>query len=280
VFAAAALVVWNGMKTTLLSLVALVGLAVLVAGGGRPAAPTAAAQPPAQPDPRAKDAEPLPDFPLLDPKNKVVALNPARTLFAEVAPGEKAKVVRVGIVCEICLREGPLEVFLCRKGTKEHEAIVRADLDGQLIHSALNAAGAKEGTPTQFVNPTTEKAEYRPATGTKIKVTVHYRKDGKLHTHPAQEWVWNAKAKKPMEHGWVFAGSQLIRDPDNPDRKPFYGANSGEFISISNFPYSMLEVPADIDRDDANLMFEAKTARLPPLLSKVWVILQPVPDKP
>jgi hypothetical protein len=279
VLVAAALVVWNGMKTTLLSLIALASLVVVVAGSGRPTTPTAAAQPQPQPDPRAKDAEPLPDFPLLDPKNKAVALNPAKTLFAEVAPGEKPKVIRVGIVCEICLREGPLEVFLCRKGTKEHEAIVRADMDGQLIHSALNAAGAKEGTPTQFINPKTEQPEYKPATGTKIKVTVHYRKGGKLHTHPAQEWIWNTKAKKPMAYGWVFAGSQLIRDPDDPTRKPFYGANSGEFISISNFPYSMLEVPADVDRDDANLMFEAKTDRLPPLLSKVWVILEPEPGK-
>jgi hypothetical protein len=280
VLVAAALVVWNGMKTTLLSLAALVALAVAVAGGGRPTTPTAAAQSPAQPDPRAKDAEPLRDFPLLDPKNKVVALNPAKTLFAEVAPGEKPRVVRVGVVCEVCLREGPLEVFLCRTGTKEHESIVRADLDGQQIHAALNAAGAKEGTPTQFVNRKTNLPEYKPATGTKIKVSVHYRKDAKVHTHPAQDWVLNMKTKKPMDYGWVFAGSQLIRDPDDPDRKPFYGANSGEFISISNFPYSMLEIPADVSKDDANLMFEARTERIPPLLSKVWVILEPVPARP
>jgi len=83
------------MKTTLLSLVALAALVVAVAGGGRPAAPTVAAQAQPHPDPRAKDAEPLPDFPLLDPKNKAVALNPAKTLFAEVTGGDKKRVERL-----------------------------------------------------------------------------------------------------------------------------------------------------------------------------------------
>ena len=176
------------------------------------------------------------------------------------------------------MREGLLEVLLCRKGTKEHEAIVRADVDGQMVHSALNAAGAKEGTPTQFINAKQEP-DFKPATGTKIKVTVCYRKDGKVHTHPAQDWVQNVKTKKLLDHGWVFAGSQLIRDQDDPNRKPFYGANSGEFISISNFPYSMLDVPAEITKDDAQLNYEARTEKIPPLFSKVWLILEPVPAK-
>jgi hypothetical protein len=262
------------MKTTVLSLAALASL-TLLASGTRPAGTTAAAQP--EPDPRAKDAEPLPPVPKADPNSQLIENPQVKGLVLEVLPDKKTR--RVLIACEVCLREGPLEVFLCRKGTKEHEAIVREEYDARRIHELLTYAGATAGTPTQFVDPKTEKEAFKPATGTRIKVTVHYRKDGKLHTHPAQEWIWNAKTKKPLEHGWVFAGSQLIRDPDDPMRKPFYGANSGEVISLSNFPYSMLEIPADISKDDANLTYEAKTDRIPPLFSKVWVILEPVPDK-
>jgi hypothetical protein len=214
----------------------------------------------------------------LDPQNTLTALNPEKTLFAEIGVVDgKKKVIRVGLVCEVCLREGPLEVFLCKKGTKEHEAIVRVDADAQFLHAALEAAGAKPGKPTQFVNPTTEQPEYKPATGDKIKVLVHYRHRGQTRTHPAQEWIWDRNKKMVLPYDWVFAGSVTIVDPDTG--RKFYGANSGDIISISNFPYSLLEIPAEISKDDANLTYEARTAQIPPLWSKVWVILQPAsPD--
>ena len=218
--------------------------------------------------------EPLPEYPKLHPENTLTALNPEKTLFAEIATVDgKKKVVRVGLVCEVCLREGPLEVFLCKKGTKEHEAIVRVDADAQFIHAALEAAGARAGKPTQFVNPTTEQPEYKPASGDKITVLVHYRHRGQIRTHPAQEWIWDRNKKMILPFDWVFAGSVTIVDPDNG--RKFYGANSGDIISISNFPYSMLEIPVEISKDDANLIYEARTERIPPLWSKVWVILQP-----
>lgn len=259
------------MKTTPLAF-AIVAAGLLALGGSVPSAHTVAAQP--QPDPRAKDAEPLPEAPKLNPANNHVALNPEKTFFIEQAPDKKF--LRVMFACEVCLREGNLEVFLCKKNTKEHEAIVRVDLDIRLIHAALEAAGAKPGKPTQFINPKTNEAEYKPATGDKLKVLVHYRKDGKLHTHPAQEWIWNKKEKKHLSVDWVFAGSILIKDPDRPNDTPYYAANSGEVIGISNFPYSMLDVPVEITKDDASLNYEAKTEKIPPLFSKVWVILEPM----
>lgn len=261
------------MKTTLLSLAALAALATAIVH--HTPAGTASAQPPA--DPRAKDAEPLPEMPRLDPKSTAAPLNKEKTLFFEKTADDKVR--RVLFPAEVCLREGPLEVLLCRKGTKEHEAILRADLDARQIHTALEAARAQAGKPTQFVNPKTNEPEFKPATGTPVKIMVHYKKDGKLHTHPVQEWVWNTEKKKPLDAQWVFAGSQFIPNPDRPTDPPYYGANSGEFISISNFPYSMLELPIEISKDDANLNFEAKTDRIPPLFSKVWVILEPVAEK-
>ena len=255
------------MKLTAFVLAAAFALAFAVTGPTQPPA----AQPPA--DPRAKDAEPLPEFPKLAAANVLQPVNPQKTLFAEVAD---KKVVRVALQCEVCMREGPLEVFVCKKGTKEHEAVLRVDVDAQTVHAALNAAGAKEGTPTQFLDPKTEMPAFKAATGTRIKVTVCYTMGGKVHNHPAQDWVWNSMKKETLKHDWVFAGSQFIQNPDNPAAKPFYGANSGEIVSISNFPYSMLEIPADISKDDANLNYEPKTEKVPPLFSKVWLIFEPV----
>lgn len=265
------------MKVALLPAAAVAAFVVWGAAAPRPAHGTAARPVAADPDPRAKDAEPLPDFPKADPKNTPVALNPEKTLFVELTP--EKKVLRVVLSAEVCLREGPLEVFLCKRGTKEHEAVVRVDADAKFIHAALETAGAKAGGPPQFVNPKTNEPEFKAATGTKVRVLVNYRMGGKVHTHPAQEWVWNSKTKKALDGEWVFAGSQLLRDPDEPARPPFYGANSGEVISVSNFPYSLLDLTTEISKDDANLNYEAKTARIPPQFSKVWVILEPVAAK-
>jgi hypothetical protein len=251
------------MKTSLLALA--LSLAAFIAFA--PALPRQ--EPKAEPKPEA-----LPEFPKLDPKNTVTALNPEKTIFAELAgPEGKKKSIRVGLVCEVCLREGALEVLLCKKGTKEHESIVRIDADAKFIHLALKLAGGEPGTPTQFVDRKTEEPKWKAATGSKVNVLVHYTRDGKTFTHPAQEWIWDHMKKAPIPHDWVFAGSIIIKDPDNG--REFYGANSGDIISISNFPYSMLEMPVEISKDDAQLTYEVKTDRVPPLLSKVWVILEP-----
>jgi len=254
------------MKTTILGLVAFTVLGALIAVS-RPAKVAAQEQP---------KAEALPDYPMINAKNRQVPLTPdKKTIIAEMSgEGKESKVVRIGIACEVCLREGPLEQFLCKKGTKEHEAIVRVDLDAELVHLAIIAAGGKPGTPTGFVDPKTEQAKYTAATGSKVTVLVHYKKDGKLHTHPAQEWIWDTKKKAPISYTWVFAGSQFIKDPCNPQAKPYYGANSGDIFSISNFPYSTLEFPVQISKDDAQLTYEAKTDRIPPLTSKVWVLIE------
>jgi hypothetical protein len=261
------------MKITVLTIVSFALLALLPPSRMQPARTSAATPQEAA----AKNAEPLPEPPKLDPKNNHVALNPDKTFLMEQSPDKKF--LRVLLATDLCLREGSLEVFLCKKGTKEHEAILRVNIDAKLIHAALEAAGAKPGAPAQFVNPKTNLPDFKPATGSKIKVIVHYKKDGKLHTHRAQEWVWNSMKKKSLEVDWVFAGSQLLRDPDNPKAEPYYGANSGEVISVSNFPYSMLDLPIEISKDDATLNYEAKTDLLPPLFSKVWLILEPIPEK-
>jgi hypothetical protein len=241
----------------------------------------------AQPQPAKPKPEELPEYPLLDKANKLVAITPnKRAVFIETAPDgkdeagrEKRKVVRAALECEVCLREGPLEHLLCKKGTKEHEAVVRVDADAEFVHLAIIAAGGKPGTPTGFLDEKTEEAKYTPATGSKVNVSFHYTRDGKLHTHAAQEWIWDIKKKAPIPHGWVFAGSKFIKNPDDPKAKPFYGANSGDIFSISNFPYSTLEMPVQISKDEAQLTYEAKTDRIPPLGSKVWLLLEVVPDK-
>jgi hypothetical protein len=79
-----------------------------------------------------------------------------------------------------------------------------------------------------------------------------------------------------MAHDWVFAGSKLFKDPERPNATPFYMANNGEFISLANFPDSMLELPVNSPKDAANLIFEIDTKKIPPLKTPVIITFEPV----
>ena len=213
---------------------------------------------------RAEEKEVPPESPPPIPEG-AKALNKEKTLFFEKLPNDKR---RVHLLAEVCLREGPLEVFLCKLNTKEHESILHVNLDVRDIHFALVAAGAKPGTTVRFA------PEYKPATGDVIKVTLTYHMNGKLLTKPAQYWVQDIKTKKDMPHDWVFAGSRFFKDPENPNKLPYYCANNGEVICISNFADSMMDLPVMSSKEQAELEFIAHTERIPPLKTKVLVTLE------
>jgi len=192
-----------------------------------------------------------------------------KNVFLEVLPNKKRRVL---VSAEVCLREGPLEQLMCRKQTKEHEAILTADVDAREIHAALIAAGAKEGSPVRFA------PKYQPASGTTIKVSVQYKDKDKLVTAPAQSWIKNAKTNKLLDSDWVFAGSRLVTNPLDPDGPKLYLANDGDIICVSNFETAMLDLPINSPKDNADLVFVANTERIPPLGTKVVVFLEPVVD--
>jgi hypothetical protein len=205
------------------------------------------------------------------PKAEVKTTKIGNNVFLEVE-GDKRRVVIKGIVCR---RTDMLEQFLCRKMTKEHEAIVSADVDAKHIHAALLVAGAEPGSPIKF----DDKGNITPPRGTKIKVFVEYEEKGKTKKVPAQQWVKNIKTKKELEHDWVFAGSFLI--PNRLDEKapPFYAANDGDVICLANFDSALLDLPIASSKDNDDLAFEAWTERIPPLETPVTVILEPVLEK-
>jgi hypothetical protein len=179
---------------------------------------------------------------------------------------------RVLVSATVCLREGQLELLMCRKQTKEHEAVLSADVDARQVHAALLAAGAEPG------HPVTYQPRYKPATGQTIKVSLQYEQKGKQVTVPAQSWVKNSKTGKELESNWVFAGSHLIDNPLDKDQPKIYLANEGDLICVSNFESAMLDLPIKSPKDNADLVFEAFTNRIPPLETPVVVILDPVPE--
>jgi hypothetical protein len=228
----------------------------------------------ASPGTRDTDTPPPADWPNAPrgvADGKMTALNTEKTLLLETAPDGKR---RLYFKTEVCLLEGVLlEVLLCKKNTKEHEAIIRTELDAKLLHAGLIAIGAKPGNTVQFVNPKTHEPEYKPASGTKVEVRVQYELDGTLHEHRAQEWLTDRITKKPMSYEWVFAGSRFAKFPDQPDAPEYYCANNGEVIAVCNFVDSMLDVPVELSAAAEELVYEPTKNRIPPVGSAVWVIL-------
>jgi hypothetical protein len=175
----------------------------------------------------------------------------------------------------VCLREGPLEMFLCRRFTKEHESVVCADIDARDLHKALLLAGAVAGSPVKF-------EPYQAATGSVIKVTVRYKDDGEEKTIDARGWVRDVKSGKELDKDWVFAGSFFFSpefQDEKASKKQLYAANGGEVVCVSNFATAMMDLPIQSTDQNEDLMFEAFKGRIPPLGTSVIVIFEPQPEK-
>jgi hypothetical protein len=181
-----------------------------------------------------------------------------------IDPANK-RVVLDGVVC---LREGQLEMLACVKGTKEHESILAVDTKAYAVHAGLLAVGAQAGTPVQF------QPAYKPATGTEIDINLIWTdKNGQVHRDRAQDWVRNVQTGKPMEYPWVFAGSGFWTDESTGEKS--YLAESGDFICVSNFPSAMLDLPVESSQATGNLLYEAFTQHIPPLGTRVRMVLTP-----
>lgn len=173
---------------------------------------------------------------------------------------------------KVCLREGLLEMFACPKGTKEHESVVSINTQPQFIHAALLAVGAQAGSPVKF-DPL-----YVPARGTVVDIYLLWRDaEGKKRTMRAQEWIRDVKSRKPMAHSWVFAGSGFWLDEQTG--KQHYHADGGDFICVSNFSTAMLDLPIESSQANAGLQFEILKENVPPLGTKVRLVLAPRPPE-
>ena len=216
------------------------------------------------PEPGARPAPAPPPKKKAAPARKVQI---ARNIFLEIQ-GQKRRVV---VSASICLQKGALELLMTRKDTKEHEAVLTADVDARQLRVALEAAGAKPGAPVRF-DP------YKPASGQVIKITVEFEQKGKVVSLPAQQWVRDARTRKAMAHDWVFTGSRLVANPLDRD-KPIFLANDGDLVCVSNFEQALLDLPIKSSKSNAELAFEANTERIPAVGTKVSVIFEPVPEK-
>ena len=183
-------------------------------------------------------------------------------------PKQRRMVLRARVV----LREGPLEHLMCLKGTKEHEAILATGAVPRQIHAVLLLTGAEPGHPVQFV------PEFAPPTGSPIAIELEWQEAGKTRRANARDWIRDERTKAPLTTDWVFAGSQLIDDPLT--KKPYYTADDGDLITVTNFASAILDLPFASTANDADRVFGAHTERIPPRGTEVTLYFRPLPPDP
>lgn len=179
------------------------------------------------------------------------------------ADKEKKRVVVRGV---ICLREGLLEMFACPRGTKEHESIVSVHAKSSEMHATLIALGIDPGKPMDW------RGEYQPASGPIIDVEVWWTEDSKLKKRRMQEMLKETKTGKATTAKFVFGGSEIYVDPSTKTQT--YYADSGEMINVANSPYAMIDVTIKSSMEaEQGLMFAALTENIPPVNTKVYLVL-------
>ncbi len=227
-----------------------------------------------------EDVNPLPPptpRPLMDcPEERLIALDAAQPIWIT---RDRKQVVLMG---NICLRKGMLELFACRRGSKEHESIVSVEVKPFLIHAALLAIGAEPGSPAKF------SPEFVPAYGPEIEIDLLWTDEsGNIIQRKAQELVAEIDYDRCDQEGYVpeqmsvpfvFTGSffQEFEGEESGRRITVYMADAtGELFGLSNFPASIFDVPIHSSDSNDELLFAPYTDRIPELGTPVTMILTP-----
>lgn len=245
---------------------AMPGIAAAVPGAATTRPVVAKQNPAAKPTPKLTESSvdpPLPDAPVFKDAGSNIKFM-SKNIWIDANPKGRRTLVRA----VVCLQQGTLEHLMCRKGTKEHEAIIAADIDAQHLHAALLFTGAKPGGVMRY-----EQDVFQPAFGDEIDVQIAWKDGNADRRARAQEWLRDIRSQKDMPYAWVFAGSRIYKNPvTNAD---YYMGNDGDLITVVNFHSSVLDLPVKSSQSDSDHIFEAHRERIPPIGTEVFVVLRP-----
>lgn len=200
------------------------------------------------------------------PMPKQVRVGP--NVVVEIVGKERRVIVNASVV----LRKGPLEGLLTRSKKKEHEYILAGDFDARHIHTALETAGAKAGSPVEF------RPKYKPASGSTIRITLRYQKGGKTVTVPAGEWIKEHKTGQTLKSDWVFGGSKLVDSFDGKGPKE-YIANHGDVVCVCNMDSALMDLPVASPKAFDSRIYEPNADKIPDVGTAVEVIFEIVAPK-
>ncbi len=171
---------------------------------------------------------------------------------------------------EVCLRQGPIELFACAEGGKDHESVLRVRCRPELINLNLILFGLKRG-PSRPLDG--------GAAGDRVIILCEWEEAGETKSVRAEEMIWNAATNRPMDRvGWTYVGSKFVPEHDVETGKPtgrsvlavVYGRTLfATFLDSA----ALFETPLPEGVDDSTFSVNEKV--VPPPGTPVRVIIRP-----
>lgn len=175
---------------------------------------------------------------------------------------------RIEVDAKVVLRKGPLELFACSPQTREHESIVITKPRPLHLFQAMGLIGLEPGTPVQFDK---DKERWDPPTGSAVRISVRYQRDGETRIDPIESWLLNVKTGRPPEPiEWIFAGS--LRMEGNRFAADF----DGTVICVVNFETAIITPKSLHSADNEALWLAANTEAIPEIGQSCVILVEPL----
>ena len=191
----------------------------------------------------------------------------------------------------ICLDHGALELVVCTKNTKEHEAVIAVEAKVKHIHTALLLLGAKAGNPAMRKPVDKERTRWvhLPPKGGPVDVSVVFKnKQGKMVERPISDFIKayvdeydgygqeapsEEKNEKFPTNTFLFAGSILHGTGEGPRR--YLADQSGNVVSLATFGDELLCLPGVYSHAAGAFAWQVDDTHLPEVGTKVKLRLRP-----
>lgn len=175
---------------------------------------------------------------------------------------------------QVCIQRGPLELFACAEGGKDHESVLRVRCRPEMINLHLTLFRLKKGPP---------RPEGGVPAGDRLIVTCEWEQDGRPVSVRAEDMVFDNVTGRAMDRvGWTYVGSgfEPEREPDTgrPTGRSFFKATYGRsIIATYDDPSALINTPLPEGNDD--LVFTANDKVVPLPGTPVRMVLRPATEQ-
>ncbi|MCE5277631.1 MAG: YdjY domain-containing protein [Planctomycetaceae bacterium] len=174
----------------------------------------------------------------------------------------------------VVLREGQLELLVCKAKSKEHESLLATQAQAAHLHAGLLALGLTAGKAAKYYeSPVDGKGMMLPPRGARLNVQLRWKDaNGVVQTADPTAWLSTTgnQQNAAMPRHWIFVGSDMLSDGT------YWADSDGDVISIANFAAAVIDVPFESSDKNAQLTYQANTAAIPPLTTPVQIVITAV----
>ncbi len=175
---------------------------------------------------------------------------------------------QVEVDAKVVMREGPLELFACCRGTREYESIVAVQTRPLFVYQALGLLGLTPGHPVRM----RPDGRIDPAEGDPVELEISFEEDGKRKAVPVEAWLKEAKSAATLPaQPWVFAGSFVSGEEG-------IGADEeGTVVAVVDFESAIIALPRHHTASNAELWLQPNTPAIPEVGTACVLVFRPGP---